>query len=126
MHRLLQGDVGSGKTIVAWVASMVAWKKGAQTALMAPTEILAEQHYNRFSSLCRGLSVGIVLLTSKISPKEKERVRNEIREGKADVVIGTHAIIQEGVEFREMALGVIDEQHRFGVLPVRCVAAGCP
>jgi ATP-dependent DNA helicase RecG len=84
MHRLLQGDVGSGKTIVAWVASMVAWKKGAQTALMAPTEILAEQHYNRFSSLCRGLSVGIV--------------------------------IQEGVEFREMALGVIDEQHRFGVL----------
>ncbi len=116
MHRLLQGDVGSGKTIVAWVASMVAWKKGAQTALMAPTEILAEQHYNRFSSLCSGLPVGIVLLTSRLSPKEKERVRNEIREGKADVVIGTHAIIQEGVEFREMALGVIDEQHRFGVL----------
>ncbi len=116
MHRLLQGDVGSGKTIVAWVASMVAWKKGAQTALMAPTEILAEQHYNRFSSLCSGLPVGIVLLTSRLSPKEKERVRKEIREGKADVVIGTHAIIQEGVEFREMALGIIDEQHRFGVL----------
>ncbi len=116
MHRLLQGDVGSGKTIVAWVASMVAWKKGAQTALMAPTEILAEQHYNRFSSLCRGLPVGIVLLTASLSPKERERARKEIREGKADVVIGTHAIIQEGVEFREMALGIIDEQHRFGVL----------
>jgi ATP-dependent DNA helicase RecG len=116
MHRLLQGDVGSGKTIVAWVAAMVAWKKGAQTALMAPTEILAEQHFRRFTALCRGLSVRIVLLTSALSGKERERAREEIREGKADVVIGTHAIIQEGVEFREMALGIIDEQHRFGVL----------
>ncbi len=116
MHRLLQGDVGSGKTIVAWVASMVAWRKGAQTALMATTEILAEQHFHRFSSLCRGLPVRIVLLTSALTGTEKERAREEIREGKADVVIGTHAIIQEGVEFRRMALGVIDEQHRFGVL----------
>lgn len=116
MHRLLQGDVGSGKTIVAWVAAMVAWKKGAQTALMAPTEILAEQHFRRFTALCRGLPVRIVLLTSALAGKERERAREEIREGKADVVIGTHAIIQEGVEFREMALGIIDEQHRFGVL----------
>jgi ATP-dependent DNA helicase RecG len=116
MHRLLQGDVGSGKTIVAWVAAMVAWRKGAQTALMAPTEILAEQHFHRFTALCRGLPVRVVLLTSALSGKERERVREEIRKGKADVVIGTHAIIQEGVEFREMALGIIDEQHRFGVL----------
>jgi ATP-dependent DNA helicase RecG len=116
MHRLLQGDVGSGKTIVAWVAAMVAWRKGAQTALMAPTEILAEQHFRRFTALCRGLPVRVVLLTSALSGKKKERAREEIREGKADVVIGTHAIIQEGVEFREMALGIIDEQHRFGVL----------
>ncbi|MGB3095893.1 MAG: ATP-dependent DNA helicase RecG [Candidatus Deferrimicrobiaceae bacterium] len=116
MHRLLQGDVGSGKTIVAWVASMVAWRKGSQTALMAPTEILAEQHFSRFSSLCRDLPLRIVLLTSSLSAKEKERVREEIREGRADVVIGTHAIIQEGVEFKRMALGIIDEQHRFGVL----------
>ena len=116
MHRLLQGDVGSGKTIVAWVAAMVAWKKGAQTALMAPTEILAEQHYNRFSGLCRGLPVRIILLTSSLPVRVRERAREEIREGKADVVIGTHAIIQEGVEFRKMALGIIDEQHRFGVL----------
>jgi len=116
MHRLLQGDVGSGKTIVAWVASMVAWRKGSQTALMAPTEILAEQHFNRFSSLCRGLGLRIVLLTSSLSVKERERVRKEIREGRADVVIGTHAIIQEGVAFKKMALGIIDEQHRFGVL----------
>ncbi len=116
MHRLLQGDVGSGKTIVAWVASMVAWRKGVQTALMAPTEILAEQHFRRFRELCRGLPVRIVLLTSSLPGKERETAREEIREGKADVVIGTHAIIQEGVEFRQMALGIIDEQHRFGVL----------
>jgi ATP-dependent DNA helicase RecG len=116
MHRLLQGDVGSGKTIVAWVASMVAWRKGAQTALMAPTEILAEQHFQRFSTLCRGLPAKILLLTSSLSAKERERARKEIRGGEADVVIGTHAIIQEGVEFRKMALGIIDEQHRFGVL----------
>ena len=116
MHRLLQGDVGSGKTIVAWVASMVAWRKGAQTALMAPTEILAEQHFHRFSALCRGLPAKILLLTSSLSAKERERARKEIRGGEADVVIGTHAIIQEGVEFRKMALGIIDEQHRFGVL----------
>ena len=116
MHRLLQGDVGSGKTIVAWVAAMVAWRKGAQTALMAPTEILAEQHFHRFTALCRSLPVRVVPLTSALSGKERERTREEIRKGKADVVIGTHAIIQEGVEFREMALGIIDEQHRFGVL----------
>jgi len=116
MHRLLQGDVGSGKTIVAWVASMVAWRKGAQTALMAPTEILAEQHTDRFTALCSGLPVRIVLLTSSLSPRERERAREEIRAGRVDVVIGTHAIIQEGVEFRKMALGIIDEQHRFGVL----------
>lgn len=116
MHRLLQGDVGSGKTIVAWVAAMVAWRKGAQTALMAPTEILAEQHYNRFSALCGGLPVRIVLLTSSLSARKRDAAREEIREGKADVVIGTHAIIQEGVDFRKMALGIIDEQHRFGVL----------
>ncbi len=116
MHRLLQGDVGSGKTIVAWVAAMVAWRKGTQAALMAPTEILAEQHFARFASLSEGLPVRTVLLTSSLGAKERAVVREEIRDGRADVVIGTHAIIQEGVEFRELTLGVIDEQHRFGVL----------
>ena len=116
MHRLLQGDVGSGKTIVAWVASMVAWRKGKQTALMAPTEILAEQHFHRISALCAGLPVRAVLLTSSLPSRERVRTLEEVRKGAADVVIGTHAIIQEGVEFREMALGIIDEQHRFGVL----------
>jgi len=116
MHRLLQGDVGSGKTIVAWIASMVAWKKGAQTALMAPTEILAEQHFRRFSALGDGLPVRVALLTASLPARRKEQVREEIRKGEADIVIGTHAIIQEGVEFRKMALGIVDEQHRFGVL----------
>ncbi len=116
MHRLLQGDVGSGKTIVAWIAAMVAWKQGAQTALMAPTEILAEQHYRRFAALSAGLPVGIALLTASLTKKEREAARADIREGRSHVVIGTHAIIQEGVDFREMGLGIVDEQHRFGVL----------
>jgi ATP-dependent DNA helicase RecG len=116
MHRLLQGDVGSGKTIVAWIAALVAWRKGAQTAIMAPTEILAEQHFQRFLSLCRGLPVRIVLLTSLLKGKKRESLRKEIREGEAHIVIGTHAIIQEGVEFHGLGLGIVDEQHRFGVL----------
>jgi ATP-dependent DNA helicase RecG len=116
MHRLLQGDVGSGKTIVAWIAALVAWRKGAQTALMAPTEILAEQHCRRFLSLCRGLPVRIVLLTSFLTGKRRENLRKEIREGQANIVIGTHALIQEGVEFHRLGLGIVDEQHRFGVL----------
>ncbi len=116
MHRLLQGDVGSGKTIVAWIAALVAWRNGAQAALMAPTEILAEQHYRRFVSLCRGLPVRIVLLTSSVSARERKDLGREIREGKADIVIGTHAIIQEGIEFARLGFGIVDEQHRFGVL----------
>ncbi|MBF8258552.1 MAG: recG [Actinobacteria bacterium] len=116
MHRLLQGDVGSGKTIVAWIAALVAWRKEAQAAIMAPTEILAEQHYQRFVSLCKGLPVRVVLLTSVLAGKKREALRKEIREGIAHIVIGTHAIIQEGVEFERLGLGVVDEQHRFGVL----------
>jgi ATP-dependent DNA helicase RecG len=116
MHRLLQGDVGSGKTIVAWIAAMVAWKNGAQAALMAPTEILAEQHFQRFANLCFGLPVRVVLLTASVTGKAREQARALIREGHADIVVGTHAIIQEGVDFRNLALCVIDEQHRFGVL----------
>jgi len=116
MHRLLQGDVGSGKTIVAWIAAMVAWRHGVQSAVMAPTEILAEQHYRRFVALSAGLPVRVVLLSAAIAPKEREAVRERIRNGEADIIVGTHALIQESVEFRNLALGVIDEQHRFGVL----------
>ncbi len=116
MHRLLQGDVGSGKTIVAWIAAMVAWRHGVQVAVMAPTEILAEQHYRRFASLAEGLAVRVDLLSAALSAKEREAARQRIRKGEADIAIGTHALIQESVEFRNLALGVIDEQHRFGVL----------
>jgi ATP-dependent DNA helicase RecG len=116
MHRLLQGDVGSGKTIVAWIAAMVAWRHGVQVAVMAPTEILAEQHYRRFSSLSEGLAARVDLLSAALPPKERDAARKRIRNGETDIAIGTHALIQESVEFRNLALGVIDEQHRFGVL----------
>ncbi|HEX9204510.1 MAG TPA: DEAD/DEAH box helicase, partial [Candidatus Deferrimicrobiaceae bacterium] len=116
MHRLLQGDVGSGKTIVAWIAAMVACRHGVQAAVMAPTEILAEQHHRRFASLSAGLPVRIDLLSAALPPKERESARKRIRSGETDIAIGTHALIQESVEFRNLALGVIDEQHRFGVL----------
>ena len=116
MHRLLQGDVGSGKTIVAWIAAMVAWRHGVQAAVMAPTEILAEQHYRRFLEQSAGLPVRVALLSAALPPKEREAVRKRIRDGEADIVVGTHALIQESVAFRNLALGVIDEQHRFGVL----------
>ncbi|GAB4231177.1 MAG: ATP-dependent DNA helicase RecG [Deltaproteobacteria bacterium] len=116
MHRLLQGDVGSGKTIVAWIAAMVAWRHGVQAAVMAPTEILAEQHHRRFRDLSAGLPVRVALLSAALPPKDREAVRKRIRNGEADIVVGTHALIQESVEFRDLALGVIDEQHRFGVL----------
>ncbi len=116
MHRLLQGDVGSGKTIVAWIAAMVAWRHGVQAAVMAPTEILAEQHYRRFASLAKGLPARVDLLSAALPPKEREAARERIRNGETDIAVGTHALIQESVEFRDLALGVIDEQHRFGVL----------
>ncbi len=116
MHRLLQGDVGSGKTIVAWIAGLVAWRKGAQAAIMAPTEILAEQHYRRFLSLCDGLPVRVILLKSGLAGKRKREILEAIREGEAHIVIGTHAIIQEGVDFKSLGFAVVDEQHRFGVL----------
>jgi ATP-dependent DNA helicase RecG len=116
MHRLLQGDVGSGKTIVAWIAAMVACRHGVQAAVMAPTEILAEQHFLRFASLAAGLPVRVDLLSAALPPKERESTRRRIRAGETDIAIGTHALIQESVEFSNLALGVIDEQHRFGVL----------
>ncbi|MEW6721214.1 MAG: ATP-dependent DNA helicase RecG [Thermodesulfobacteriota bacterium] len=116
MHRLLQGDVGSGKTIVSWIAAMVAWKHGVQAAVMAPTEILAEQHYRRFLSLSEGLSARVGLLSAALPPKEREAARRRIRIGETDIVVGTHALIQESVEFHNLAFAVIDEQHRFGVL----------
>lgn len=116
MHRLVQGDVGSGKTMVALLAALVAVENGYQVAFMAPTEILAEQHYLGIHSLCDTLGVKSVLLTSSHKGKEREGLLGQVAAGEAQIVIGTHAVIQEKVEFARLGLGIIDEQHRFGVL----------
>jgi len=118
MNRLLQGDVGSGKTVVSLAAMLQAVAAGCQAVLMAPTEILAEQHAHTVSQLLahRGEEKpSVVLLTGSLTMAEREAAYQAIREGLADIVIGTHALIQEGVAFHDLALAVIDEQHRFGV-----------
>ncbi len=116
MNRLLQGDVGSGKTIVSLIAALRAVGAGFQAAIMAPTEILAEQHYNVILKYTEPIGIKSALLTSGIVKKEKGRLYAEIAEGSVDIIIGTHALIQKGVEFNSLALAVIDEQHRFGVV----------
>ena len=116
MNRLLQGDVGSGKTIVALQAMVIAIENGYQTALMVPTEILAEQHYHTVCQLLSGTGYRIAFLTSSVKGKGRESVLGDIQSGKTDLIIGTHALIQKGVQFKKLGLVVIDEQHRFGVL----------
>ena len=116
MHRLVQGDVGSGKTMVALLAALVAVENGCQVAIMAPTEILAEQHYLNIHALCESLEVRVILLTASHKGKERQTLLEQVSSGAADIVIGTHAVIQEKVEFYRLGLGIIDEQHRFGVL----------
>jgi ATP-dependent DNA helicase RecG len=115
MHRLLQGDVGSGKTVVALHALLRAVESGRQAALMAPTETLAEQHYLTVEELCGPLGLRVSLLTSSLPARERRLVRQHIASGDAPLVVGTHALIQEDVEFRDLAVVVVDEQHRFGV-----------
>jgi ATP-dependent DNA helicase RecG len=120
MQRLLQGDVGSGKTVVATIATLIAIQGGHQAAFMVPTEILARQHYEKISSQFSVLGsqpkeIRIGLLTSSASNKGKEKIRKEIEEGKIDLVIGTHALIEESVKFKNPGLIIIDEQHKFGV-----------
>jgi ATP-dependent DNA helicase RecG len=115
MRRLLQGDVGSGKTAVAVAALLTAVESGGQGAIMAPTEVLAEQHYLSISNAFSDLPVSVVLLTGSQSPAERRATLARIHNGEAQVVIGTHALIQKGVEFRDLSLVVVDEQHRFGV-----------
>jgi ATP-dependent DNA helicase RecG len=116
MNRLLQGDVGSGKTIVALLSGLMAIEGGYQVALMAPTEILAEQHCLNIRPLVEELGLRAALLTSSLKKSEKENYYSRIRTGEFHVVIGTHALIQEGVEFLRLGLAIIDEQHKFGVL----------
>ena len=115
MNRLVQGDVGSGKTMVAAAAAYVAAKNGKQSALMAPTEILAEQHYQSFRKLFEPMGIRIALLTGSMKPKEKKDVREAIAVGQIDLVVGTHALITDATVFSDLGLVITDEQHRFGV-----------
>ena len=115
MQRLLQGDVGSGKTIVAAIACLAAADSGAQAAVMAPTEILSEQHYRKFREWLEPLGIRIAWLHGGLKGKEKKQALAAIADGSAQITIGTHALVQERVDFARLALAVVDEQHRFGV-----------
>jgi len=115
MLRLLQGDVGSGKTVVALLALAAAVESGAQGALMVPTEILARQHHATLTKLCEAAGIQVTLLTGREKGKPREEVLARIASGEAQLVVGTHALFQDGVTFRDLGLVVIDEQHRFGV-----------
>ncbi len=112
MLRLLQGDVGSGKTVVAMLAMLRAVEAGKQAAMMAPTEVLARQHHGTLSRLC---PVPVALLTGSVKGKERSRLLRGIKDGTIQIIVGTHALFQETVEYKDLALAVIDEQHRFGV-----------
>lgn len=115
MNRLLQGDVGSGKTLVALMCMLLAIDNGSQACLMAPTEILATQHYNTFLRMLDGLGLGVELLIGSVRPADKKKIKARIAAGETHIVIGTHALIEDDVTFRDLGLVVIDEQHRFGV-----------
>jgi ATP-dependent DNA helicase RecG len=115
MNRLVQGDVGSGKTVVALFAMLLAVEGGSQAALMAPTELLAEQHARKLGALLEPLGLDVGLLTGSLGATERRRVLGGLRTGELPLAVGTHALIQEAVEFRRLGLVVVDEQHRFGV-----------
>jgi ATP-dependent DNA helicase RecG len=127
MNRLLEGDVGSGKTVVAFLAAVAVAESGHQSALMAPTELLAEQHARTLGKLAEaaGEAAGlrVALLTSSVARAEAERIRADLERGRVDLVVGTHALVQEGVSFQRLAFVVIDEQHRFGVRQRAALAA---
>lgn len=127
MQRLLQGDVGSGKTIVAALAALQAVENGAQVAIMAPTEILAEQHYRKFSSWLAELGVTVTWLTGGLRKREKTSALALVAAGETHIAVGTHALFQDEVRFKNLALAIVDEQHRFGVhqrLALRMKGAG--
>ncbi|MCC6410826.1 MAG: ATP-dependent DNA helicase RecG, partial [Saprospiraceae bacterium] len=115
MNRLVQGDVGSGKTVVALMSMLMALDNGFQSCLMAPTEILAQQHYNNLSELLHGMNVNIGFLSGTIKGKKREAILQQLAAGDMHFVIGTHALIEDWVQFQNLGLSIIDEQHRFGV-----------
>lgn len=116
MYRLIQGDVGSGKTVVAFCAALLAVAGGYQVAFMAPTEVLAEQHFGTMTEWARPLGVKVVLLTGSVRGSQRDSTLSAIELGRAQIIVGTHALIVEGVKFKNLGLCVVDEQHRFGVL----------
>lgn len=116
MNRLVQGDVGSGKTAVAACAMLAVVRSGFQACLMAPTEILAEQHAINLRRMLEPCGIGVAMLVGKLTPAQKKKAYEQVRSGAAQVAVGTHALIQEGVEFAKLGLAIIDEQHRFGVM----------
>ena len=116
MNRLMQGDVGSGKTIVAAEAAVIALENGYQVAILAPTEILAAQHYFSLKPLFQKLGYAVALLTGSSTAREKQKLKDMLRAGMIPVAIGTHALIEKDVEFAKLGFVIIDEQHRFGVM----------
>ena len=115
MNRLLQGDVGSGKTIIAVLSSLIAIDNDFQSTIVAPTEILAQQHYNSFKSLLIRTNINCSLLTGSSTKKERSEIKNNLKNGSLNILIGTHAILEGNVEFKNLGIAIIDEQHRFGV-----------
>lgn len=115
MNRLLQGDVGSGKTVIALMSMLLSVDNGFQACIMAPTEILSNQHYNTIASLLKGLDTGLCLLTGSTKRSERERIAEGLADGSIKIIIGTHALIEDTVNFKMLGLVIIDEQHRFGV-----------
>jgi len=115
MNRLLQGDVGSGKTIVSIVSMYINYLSGYQSALMAPTEVLATQHYQNIKNIFKDYNINVELLTGKTTTKEKNKIYKELKEGTIDIIVGTHALFTEKVDYKNLGLVITDEQHRFGV-----------
>jgi ATP-dependent DNA helicase RecG len=124
MHRLVQGDVGSGKTVIAALAAARAIEAGRQAALMAPTEILAEQHFRKVAQWLEPLGVRVAWLAGKLKPAEKAAAHARVAAGEVDLAVGTHALIQEAVRFARLGLAIVDEQHRFGVEQRLALRAG--
>ena len=115
MNRLLQGDVGSGKTIVALMVMLLALDNGYQACMMAPTEILAQQHYATLKELLKDMPVKFALLTGSTKTKDRREIHEGLEDGSLQIIVGTHALIEEKVAFKNLGLAIIDEQHRFGV-----------
>ena len=115
MNRLLQGDVGSGKTIVAFMSTLIAIGNGFQACIMTPTEILSHQHYNKFKDICKLLNINVKTLTGSSKARYKNEVKESLIKGEIDLLIGTHALIYDGVDFKNLGIAIIDEQHKFGV-----------